>query len=30
VGPYTDRSEANRVRDRLDTEEQFTPFVIQL
>ena len=29
VGPYTDRSEANRVRDRLDTEEQFTSFVIQ-
>ena len=29
VGPYTDRSEANRVRDRLDTEEQFTLFVIQ-
>ena len=29
VGPYTDRSEANRVRDRLDTEVQFTPFVIQ-
>ena len=29
VGPYTDRSEANRMRDRLGTEVQFTPFVIQ-
>ncbi len=28
VGPYADRGEADAVRDRLDTEEPFTPFVI--
>ena len=28
VGPYVDRGEADAVRDRLDTEEPFTPFVI--
>ena len=29
VGPYADKSEADTVRDRLETEEPFTPFVIQ-
>jgi len=29
VGPYADKSEADTVRDRLDTEEPFTPFVIR-
>ena len=29
VGPYADRSEADRVRDRLDTEEQFEPWVVR-
>ena len=29
LGPYADRSEADTVRERLETEEQFTPFVIQ-
>ena len=28
VGPFADRGEADAVRDRLDTEEPFTPFVI--
>ena len=30
VGPYADQSEADTVRDRLETEEPFTPFVIPL
>ncbi len=30
VGPYADRGEADAVRDRLDTEEPFMPFVIAL
>ena len=29
VGPYADRGEADTVRERLETEEQLTPFVIQ-
>ena len=29
VGPYPERSDAATVRDRLTTEEHFTPFVIQ-
>jgi cell division septation protein DedD len=29
VGPYADKSEADTVRDRLETEEPFTPFVIR-
>jgi cell division protein FtsN len=29
LGPYADRSEADSVRDRLEAEEQLTPFVIQ-
>ena len=29
VGPYAERSDAATVRDRLTTEEHFTPFVIQ-
>ncbi len=29
VGPYADQSEADTVRDRLETEEPFTPFVIR-
>lgn len=29
VGPYADRGEADRVRDRLDTEEQFEPSVVR-
>jgi cell division septation protein DedD len=29
LGPYADRSEADTVRERLETEEQLTPFVIQ-
>ena len=29
VGPYADKGEADTVRDRLETEEPFTPFVIQ-
>ena len=29
VGPYTDRTDAGVVRDRLETEEQFKPWVVQ-
>ena len=29
VGPYTNRAEAERVRQRIQTEDQFTPFVIR-
>ena len=29
LGPYADRREADAVRERLETEEQLTPFVIQ-